>query len=296
MRRTGPLFLSLLLLACGGAEKAERIETAVEAAGEIYVHSPGAPVLYFEEAPDAAGLPWGEGEADPWVASLPVDAGGGVRPSILLGTDDAGGPAEMALWLDPPGDVDFSKGERIAISPYEEYEGYFWTDPFTVPVPSAKGEGGPPGGARLKGLLRVYPGGAQLRLYPEEVRTGRFPKEDVAFLVYDGDRNGIYDINDRLVIDSNRDGEFDGNRNSVELYGLGEPFLLGDEAYRLRPVHPDGSSFELARTDELVEPRDPLLPGEEAPDFELASIDGEALRFSRVSRGKPTLLAYWATW
>jgi hypothetical protein len=296
MRRLLSL-LPLVAIACGGTG-GDRIATRTEPAGDLYVHSPGAPRIRLAETErEALALPALPDNASLWTAELPVGSEGTARPSVLVASDAEGAPIEMKFWIATGGSRDFAAGEAWAIEQYEDYEGWYQSvEPIRLPF-AIDGEAGSEAvEASYRVLVNVYPGGAGFRLYPAETKVGAFPGDGTAFLLYDGDRNGIYDAADRLVIDVNGDGTFDGNRNSVELYAMDEPFLLADGSYVIGSIAPDGSSVALARSAVAAEVRDPFLPGDPAPDFTLTSIDGETLRFSEETAGRPVMLAYWATW
>ena len=285
--------LLLFLLACGAAE--ERIETRLEAVDEeFYVHDTRAPRIRFDEAErEGLTLPDLSAGAVLWVAELPYGPEGG-KPSILVATDEEGIPVEERIWVDGKGKGDFRSGESWTVSQYEDYDRWFETGVVSLTYPMAGPAG--EGEASFRALLNVYAGGARFRIYPAEGRTGEFAAAPIRFMIYDGDRNGLYETSDPLIIDADGNGEFDGNRNSVELYSMEDPFLLGGAAYRIGSVSPDGSSVTVVASDETPEPRVPLMPGDNAPDFTLPGLDGTELTLSEAIAGGPALLAYWATW
>jgi hypothetical protein len=288
------LFGCVALLSCGGG--ARRVEMTKGTVGEdLYVHSPQAPRLTFEPAPTGARLPDLPEGARPLAAPLPVGASETGRPALLVALDGAGAPTDAVVRIDRLGVGDFTSADPIPLRPDEEGGGYYWTAPFTVSFATGTPDAAE-GSATFKGLLRLDSKGGWLRLYPEETRVGAFPAGGTGILVYDGDRNGIYDLSDPLVVDANRDGTFDGNRNSVELYSMKDPVLLDGKPYRVAGVAPDGSFLSLAPTRESVEGRTPLLAGDPAPDFQLAGLHDEPVRFAEARAGRPTLLSYWATW
>jgi hypothetical protein len=288
------LLILALALACGRGE--ERIATRSEPAGDLFVHSPRAPRLTLERAERGDRFPELSPVAVLWTARLPIGSDPESGPAILAATDASGLPIDGRVWIDPLGIGDFLSADPVPLAPDSESEGYFWTDPasFVFPVAGVSGTG--EGSASFRLLLQIGETGGRVRFYPAETRTGVFPRGGKRFLLYDNDRNGIYDRADRLVVDANDDGTFDGNRNSIELYAMDEPFLLGDASYRLASVAWDGSSVVLARSRVEAEARRALLPGDPAPDFTLPRTDGEPMRFAEARAGRPTLLSYWATW
>jgi hypothetical protein len=295
MKKSWLVPLALLLAGCGGGENRIALE-AEPLSDETYIHDERAPRIRFEEAAlSSARLPALPGGAALFTARLPVGAGEG--PRVLVAVDGEGNPAEDAVWIDPEGRSDFTAVPPWRLVPYEDYEGWYTTEsPVAVSYPVETDEGARTGEESFDVLVNVHPGGAGLRLYPSDAMVGTFPESGVRFLLYDGDRNGVYEAEDPLVIDANGDGEFDGNRNSVELYRADEPFLVAGEAYRLGTIAWDGSFVTLVPTDEAVPERKPLLAGDPAPDFTLTDLEGNEVRFSEVSSGRPVMLAYWATW
>jgi len=297
-KRAAVILLPFLLACGGGGDQGERIETVgAPIDEETYIHDTRTPRIRLEQIESVEGLavPDLPGGALFWRAELPYGSEGTARPAILVATDAEGGLIERTIWIDDGGEGDFTGGLAAALSPYEDYEGWYETGPIEVSYTVDRPEGSVRGTALCKGLLNVYPGGARFRVSPEEGRSGTIAA-GARFLLYDGDRNGIYEMDDPLVIDANGDGTFDGNRNSVELYSMSEPFLIGGQGYRIESVAWDGSEVVITPTDEFIEPRIPLLAGDPAPDFTLPGLDGEPVRFGEESAGRPVLLAYWATW
>ncbi|MFH1279456.1 MAG: hypothetical protein ABIK65_13875 [Candidatus Eisenbacteria bacterium] len=283
----------LVLIGCGGGEN--RVATEPEPVGEEdYIHDPRAPRLRLEEADRASiRVPDLPADARLWTTAIPVGTDEARRPAILVATNERGKLIGRKVWVDPSGSGDFTAAEPWTLAPYHDYEGWFETDPIVTlryPVGTETGQ------AVFRALVNVYPGGAGARLQPAGGRAGTFPGTETRFLLYDGDRSGTYDPADPLVIDANGDGTFDGNRNSVELYTMEEPFLLDGLGYRIGTVAWDGSSVTVIRTNEPIEERVPLVAGAPAPDFTLHDLDGNEVCFSEVSSGRPVLLAYWATW
>ncbi|MFH1679867.1 MAG: hypothetical protein ABIH26_04405, partial [Candidatus Eisenbacteria bacterium] len=217
------VLVSLLALSC--ARGAERIATRGEPAGDLYVHSPGAPRVNLEETERSGRAPDPPAGSVLWQARLPLGPTEGRRPAILLAAGPSGDPLEGRIRIDPLGLGDFLSADPVPLEPDEESEGYYWTPAIPFSFPAVLPSGTVEASASFRLLLRVGAEGGWVRLYPDEIRTGVFPGDGKRFLLYDGDRNGIHDLADRLVIDANGDGTFDGNRNSIELYAMDEPFL-----------------------------------------------------------------------
>jgi peroxiredoxin len=111
-----------------------------------------------------------------------------------------------------------------------------------------------------------------------------------------------------LVIDLNDDGKLNGHPfRSTERFRIGAPFIIGKEAFQAKEVACDGRRLVLSTIDPAVaaqvaaqarmpsRPGSGPAPGEMAPEFALATIDGDTLRL-RDYRGKVVLLDFWATW
>ncbi len=111
-----------------------------------------------------------------------------------------------------------------------------------------------------------------------------------------------------LVIDVNGDGHLDGHPfRAGERFRLGSAFIIGSQGYKVSESSCDGHRLLLLPVDakSVKPPTQPAMsstpakpgpaPGEKAPDFSLATIDGDSLRLSDL-RGKMVLLDFWATW
>jgi peroxiredoxin len=110
-----------------------------------------------------------------------------------------------------------------------------------------------------------------------------------------------------LVIDVNGDGKLNGHPfRSTERFRAGAPFTIGKEAFQAKEIACDGRRLVLTAVDPAAmaaaaaaaaTPRRPGVPapGDMAPEFALATIEGDSLRL-RDYRGKIVLLDFWATW
>jgi len=101
--------------------------------------------------------------------------------------------------------------------------------------------------------------------------------------------------NTPLVVDTNQDNKFDTSPGSAEMFGAGEPFLLGDESYVLREVSEDGRLAKFAISAAKATPKVRLEAGSPAQEFSMTDITGKPLKLSDY-RGRVVLLYFWATW
>jgi thiol-disulfide isomerase/thioredoxin len=116
-----------------------------------------------------------------------------------------------------------------------------------------------------------------------------------AFL-YDGNRDGMYttDMGDGVFVDADGDGKVLVDPSADEFIPFGVTAQVGGTSYRTSHVALNGADVSMAlRSGEP--PLKKLALGEEAPDFEFASIDGRQIRLSAY-RGRPVVVYFWASW
>jgi hypothetical protein len=208
------------------------------------------------------------------------------------------GPGGREVVLDLNLDRDLSNDESFPLHPYREGSTYFESDTLVVAFHVDTG------GEQHVVERELYFGhrrtdkGAWVRYYFVGHRVGQFDLGaggSFGFILFDGDNNGFYDHRDILVIDTNRDGVIDGNRNSVERYLMSEPFLLGERGYRVLGVNRRGIRLSIMPYDEEFTPRDRLEVGDLAPDFALKTPSGTEVSLGQ-HLGKTVILPYWASW
>ncbi len=112
-----------------------------------------------------------------------------------------------------------------------------------------------------------------------------------------------------IIFDVNGDGQLDGHPfRGGERFYLGAPFMIDGQGYKVVDASCDGRSVILEPVDAATvaasqqppaaapsTPTAALAPGQRAPDFALATIEGDSIRLSDY-RGKVVLLDFWATW
>jgi hypothetical protein len=203
----------------------------------------------------------------------------------------------IELLLDEDFDLNLANEKTYPLHPYEEGSPYFLSD--TLVVSYSVDTGGERNTIERK-LYFIYKRSEEegwLRYDFIGHRTGTFdhlPGDAFGFILFDADFNGYYDHRDILVIDTNRDGVIDGNRNSVERYRMSEPFLLGGRPYRVVGINRMGLRLSIMPHRGEVTPRDRLEIGEAAPDFTLMDVSAQEIGLSDYS-GKTVLLLFWAS-
>jgi hypothetical protein len=160
---------------------------------------------------------------------------------LPIGTESSEYPALVWLpevgqvWLDGDGDGRFAAAERHALG----------AAPLEIPVLlSIRNAGEKP--QRLKRtiiLRRAADGGLRYAVRGYVAGTIRFGNKDYAALLTDGNGDGCFDsaAHDRIWIDLDRDGKFDG---LTEQFPLGKPLTVGTKTYLIKP-RPDGGAAEV---------------------------------------------------
>ncbi len=99
-----------------------------------------------------------------------------------------------------------------------------------------------------------------------------------------------------LGIDRNRDGKVDDSTLSAErFYDPTRPFNVAGESYVISRVSPSGDRIAFQISSLKTPPKNYILKGEAAPDFEFATLQGKRMRLSAL-KGKVVMLDFWATW
>jgi thiol-disulfide isomerase/thioredoxin len=100
-----------------------------------------------------------------------------------------------------------------------------------------------------------------------------------------------------LLIDLNRDGVLEGKRDSAEFHALDKPFNLDGRVWEVVSVSPDGTRLTIRPSRAAVAARRYLNPGDPAPEFAGATLDGMAFDLARErGKSKYILLDFWASW
>jgi hypothetical protein len=207
------------------------------------------------------------------------------------------GPDGIEIVEDRNLNLDLSDDPSCLLHPYEEGSPYFLSDTLTIAYPVDTGGDRHRVERKISFVFRKGEDG-WLRYEFVGQRTGCFDHLEggpFAYILFDADNNGFYDHRDLLIVDTNRDGVIDGNRNSVERYTMSEPFLLGERAYKVVGLNRRGIRFSIMPYKGPFTPHDRLEVGEKAPDFTLTDLAGGEVRLSDFS-GKTILLPVWASW
>lgn len=120
--------------------------------------------------------------------------------------------------------------------------------------------------------------------------------QNVMLGLHDYDCDGLYSgAKDRLLIgthgaDTISDALADGAVNAID----GEIFLIGKQPYRIVDVADDGSSVQIAKTDEMP---DRLYVGSPVPNFRLKSFDGKDVETNKlIQDDRLLILDFWGHW
>jgi hypothetical protein len=285
---------------CGERAGSYVFETVLDESLDNYVHPYRRPELELtpEVPSELKGVEALAGERIRF-ADLSLGNIGWEHQYLAILDTPGNGEAPIHLVLDRNSDGDLSDESPHPLRPYEEGSPYYLSDDLTVSytVIVDKEYGDNSVERKISFVLKRTDEGDVLRFNFVGHRAGRFDHlegEPFGFILFDADLNGFYDHRDLLVIDTNRDGVIDGNRNSVERYGIGEAFFLGERVYRIVGLNPRGIKLSIIRYTGDATPRDRLEVGDVAPDFALKDLSWEEVRLSRFS-GKTILLPFWAS-
>jgi hypothetical protein len=160
---------------------------------------------------------------------------------LAIGTEPADFPALVwlpdsgQLWVDADGDGRFADAERYTLGP----------GPLEIAaVIHVRHSAQEPQRLKRTIVLRRAPDGG-LRYAVRGYVTGslRLGGQDYSALLTDGNADGCFDsaAHDRVWIDLDRDGRFDG---LTEQFPLGKPLTVGMRTYLLKP-RPDGSNVQV---------------------------------------------------
>jgi thiol-disulfide isomerase/thioredoxin len=96
-------------------------------------------------------------------------------------------------------------------------------------------------------------------------------------------------------VDRNLDGKVDGSRLSGEIFDAAEPFNIAGESYLIKSISELGEAVTVEVSPTKVAPKEHVVVGECAPDFEFQTLEGQKLRLSDF-RGRVLMLDFMATW
>jgi hypothetical protein len=282
--------------------RAVRVPLSIDPADDTPVHSVSKPRLRFgNERPLTVRDEPAYRSGHPLFAVLRLGNAPDAATLVALDRPDGSPPI---LWLDTDHDHSLGDETPVRLEPYPDSDRYYRSRaPVPVRFPVRVGDALDTGTMALTLLLDLTETGAELRVD----YTGRHRGELVfetdpeteasgyAFLLYDADVSGCFDPSDLMVIDTDGDGVLSGERNSVELYRLTDPFFLEDRSWEVVELSPLGDWIEVAPSRREAAPRRRLAIGDTAPDFEVPRLGGGTLKLSDY-RGRPVFLKFWATW
>ncbi len=96
-----------------------------------------------------------------------------------------------------------------------------------------------------------------------------------------------FDLNSKLMIDSDKNHQFDNQDISAPLF---QPFSFKGNSYELGQIDPMEKYLILQKTNVPV-----VEIGYPAPDFDSPTVDAKSFKLSDY-RGKYVLIDFWATW
>ncbi|WP_395739591.1 redoxin domain-containing protein [Prosthecobacter sp.] len=274
-------------------------------------HSPRAATFLKEKPAQIIKMP--EGLVSPQYALL--ETGPASKRRLLGLILDQRAPKEAHLWIDANGDGDLTNDPEAKWEPLVRSSGgkesIAWHGGAKVQVQY-------PGSTLEMGLYfyrnATTKGPGSLFYRRDYGRTGKISldgKELSAYLSDDSTTGEFTPERTRLGIDLNADKRFDMRSES---FLLSKPLLLEGAVYEVKNLAPDGSRFDLVKSDKTVaqmqegekkqaaarvaEQRQAQgsFIGRPALSFEAKTIDGKDVRFPQDYKGKLVMLDFWATW
>jgi thiol-disulfide isomerase/thioredoxin len=228
---------------------------------------------------------------------------------------DQRAPKEAQMWVDANGDGDLTNDPAVKWEPSVrgsgDKESISWHGEAKVQIkyPDATQEMG------LFFYRNASSKGPGPLIYRRDYgRSGKISlggKELAAYLSDDSTTGEFTAEHSKLGIDLDGDNRFD---LKTEGFAVANPFQLQGLVYEVKNLAPDGSRFELVRSDKTVaqiqqntkqqaaakmaEQRQAQqsLIGQPAPKFETKTIDGKTVRFPEDYKGRLVMLDFWATW
>lgn len=279
--------------------------------GKTHYHVPKL-VTFLQEKP-AQILKAPEALVNPRYALLET---GPKSERVLLGLIlDQQSPKEAKIWIDANGDGDLTNDPEVRWESSTRTSGageiISWHGEAKVLVKHPD--------SSLEMNLAFYRNGSSRGPGPLIYRRdyGRFGKillegkELTAFLSDDTTTGEFTTEHSKLCIDVNADTRIDPK---TEFFPLKKPLMIQGLVYEVKDLKPDGSRFELIRSDKTPEQmrlgenrlaaakmaeqrtaQEGYL-GKPAPSFEAKTIDGKTVRFPEDFKGKLVMLDFWATW
>ena len=98
-----------------------------------------------------------------------------------------------------------------------------------------------------------------------------------------------------LLIDLNKDCQFDIMPGNNESYRTDRPFNIFGETFQVDSINASGTKIHITKPDTSVLPALALRKGASALNFNAETIAGDSLELSNL-RGKYVLLDFWGTW
>ncbi len=231
---------------------------------------------------------------------------------------DERSPKDIRLWLDANGDGDLTNDPEVKWQFHAHTEGdreiisWHGTAKVQLKYPDATHE---------MGLVFYsngrFKGQTPLMYHRDYGRTGKIQlngREMAVYLSDDSTTGEFTTEHTSLCIDVNANRRIDLRK---EEFHLNKPFVIEEAVYEVKNLAPDGSRFDLVRSDKpLAQMREEKqtqesidlselrpLPknsgpqiGQPAPSFEARTLDGKTVRFPEDFKGRLVMLDFWATW
>ncbi len=116
-------------------------------------------------------------------------------------------------------------------------------------------------------------------------------------IVHTSNKRGLYSDPKEVTlgVDRNLDGKVDGSRLSGEIFKGADPFNIAGESYSIKAISELGETVSVEISPTKVAPREHVVVGERAPDFEFQTLEGRRLKLSDFT-GRVLMLDFMATW
>src|SRR6266545_508072 len=152
---------------------------------------------------------------------------------------------------------------------------------------------------RLLYFSRVEQEQQRVALRPRFDRSGvlALGGKEYNVILHTSNKRGLYSDPKEVTlgVDRNLDGKVDGSRLSGEIFSGADPFNIAGESYLIKGISELGETVSIEISPTKVAPKEHVVVGERAPDFEFQTLEGRRLKLSDF-RGRVLMLDFMATW